>query len=152
MLNKLHADGSIKLEDKINVVVSPYSDNFYDEIEDGVKKSVGALLELGYLTVSSCDGFHTFNETAHITVVVDSDTTAQGLINNLNQLGIDSTIDNTFGHFGLDNVNNMFMRQYVEYKCVKIFMYDHKPIFSPFKKFIISRNTAQLKKLERYLK
>jgi hypothetical protein len=150
MLNKLYADGSIKLDDENNIIVSPYADNFYDEIEVGVREPVRALLEMGYLTIASCDGNHIFNGTAQVTVVLNSKQWAYNLIYDLKQLGIDADIDNTFTHFSLEHVNNLFMRRYSEYICVKIYVYDHRFFFAPFKKHIIKRNTRLLKYLGRY--
>jgi hypothetical protein len=151
MLNRLHSDGSIKVEGKINIIVSPYADNFFDEIEVGIKDAVRLLLDLGYLTISSCDGNNSFSQDAHVTVVLDNEQAAKDLIENLNQLGIDSIIDNTFKHFGVNSVNEMFMRQYVDYCCVSILIYEHNILSTLFKKYIIRRNTRRLTKLSRYL-
>lgn len=151
MLNKIHSDGSIKVNGKINIIVSPYDDNFFDEIEVGVKDAVKILLDLGYLTISSCDGNHAFNQAAHITVVLNNESAAKSLVELLDQMGIDSLIDKTFDHFGVKSVNDMFMRQYTEYSCVSIQLYEHSVLFSPFKKYIVKRNTKRLTKLPRYL-
>lgn len=151
MLNKLHDDGSIKVEGKVNIIVSPYDDNFFDEIEGGVKDAVQILLDLGYLPISSCDGNHSFNQAAHITVVLNDEQAANFLVEQLTNLGIKSLIDYTFDHFGVMSVNKMFMRQYTDYRCVSIQLYEHHFLFSPFKKYIVKRNTRRLKKLPRYL-
>jgi hypothetical protein len=151
MFNILHPDKSIKIDDKTNIIVSPYINNFYDEIEDGIKEAVKVLLDMGYLTIGSCDGFHIFKESAHVVVVVNSRNTAYELMYDLAQLGIYSNINITFDHFGIDNINKLFMRNYTEYTCVKIYIYRSRLITSPFKKYIIKKNTKLLKQLKRYI-
>ena len=150
MRNKLNPDGSINLGNHINAIVSPYDTDFYNDIEEGVKDSVRTLLDMGYLTIASCDGNHEFNGEAQVTVALGSKQWAYTLIYDLKQLGIDASIDTTFSHFGIDQINKLFMRRYSEYACVKIFMYNHKLIFLPFKQFIINKNTGKLALLERY--
>lgn len=157
MRNKLHNDGSIKIDNDVNIIVSPYSTNFYDEIEEGIKEPVRVLLELGYLTISSCQGSHDDDPTAVVVVVLDTAQSANELMSNLNQLGIASDIDHTFDHFGIEEINKLFLRQYTDYHCVKIYVYDHLQVIFPLnsfsfvKSFCIKRNTARLRKLKRYL-
>ena len=151
MLNKLNPDGSINLGGKNNVLVSPYSNNFYEEIEEGIVETVKILLSKGYLTVSSCDGFHDFNETAHVSVLVNSEENVYLLMFNLKQLGINSTADLSFEHLGLGTVNKVFVRNYDEYYAVKIFLYDSCFLFAPFKKSIIEKNNRSLMRLSEYI-
>jgi len=150
MLNKLYPDGSIRLDEKNNIIVSPYNKDFYDEVEEGVRDSVRTLLDMGYLTIASCDGNHKFNGNAQVTVVLNSKQWAYQLIYDLKQMGINAKIDTTFNHFSIDQINKLFIRCYSEYACVKIYVYNHSLIFSPFKKYIIKRNTKLLTSLERY--
>lgn len=58
--NTKTSDGRIALcnEESVSysVTVSPYSELFWSNIEDGVKESIKRLVERGYLTMSSCEG------------------------------------------------------------------------------------------------
>lgn len=55
--NYLHSDGRIFVDDDgIAQTVSPYSEDFYENIEDEIKPLVSALIKKGYLTYSSCAG------------------------------------------------------------------------------------------------
>ena len=150
MFNKLHPDGSIKLDNKNNVIVSPYDKDFYDEIEEDVKDSVRTLLEMKYLTIASCDGNHEFNGDAQVTVVLSSKQWAHNLIYDLRQLGIKARRDTTFNHFSIDQINILFRRCYSKYACVKIYMYDSILNDVHFKKDIIKKNTQLLKCLRVY--
>jgi hypothetical protein len=157
MYNKRHSDGSIKIDDEVNIVVSPYFANFYDEIEDGIKETVRTLLELGYLTISSCQGTHGEYPVANVVVVVDSSTSAKELMFDLSQLGIISTMDHSFDHFGIEEINKLFFRQYTDYRCVKIWVYNPQRFVFPFnnswlvRTYFIKRTTSYLKKLKKYL-
>ena len=151
MFNILHPDKSIKIDNERNIIVSPYIDNFYDEIEEGVKETVKALLDMGYLTIGSCDGFHTFGTNANVVVVVNSVATANDLIYDLAQLGIYSNIDLTFDHFGVANINKLFARTYTQYTCIKIYIYQPNLFTVLFKKYIIKKNNKLLRQLKRYI-
>ena len=152
MRNIKHPDGSINVTKNVNIVVSPYCETFFDNIEEYVQEPVRVLIDLGYLTICSCDGFHKFNYDAHVVVVVNSREYAQNLIKYLKeQLGLYSVLDNTFDHLGVDVINKTFLRQYTEYFCVKILLYDANFLFAPWKKNIIKKNTSLLKTLPAFL-
>lgn len=54
--NKLQPDGRINIDGQSSASVSPYSDHFRSQIEDGIWPLVELLYNKGYLPVSSCEG------------------------------------------------------------------------------------------------
>lgn len=77
MHNTKHKDGRIyyKIDDNGDVVshsVSPYSDVYLLNIEEGIRALVCTLKKVGYLTCSSCEG-HTFYDRTFITIAVNTE-------------------------------------------------------------------------------
>ena len=54
--NKLQADGRINIDGASSASVSPYSEHFRSQVEDGIWPLVNTLYNRGYLPVSSCAG------------------------------------------------------------------------------------------------
>ena len=54
--NKLQPDGRINIDGKTSASVSPYSEHFRSQVEDGIWPLVEVLYKKGYLPVSSCCG------------------------------------------------------------------------------------------------
>ena len=54
--NKLQPDGRINIDGDSSASVSPYSDHFRSQVEDGIWPLVETLYLKGYLPVSSCAG------------------------------------------------------------------------------------------------
>ena len=54
--NKLQPDGRINIDGKSSASVSPYSQYFRSQVEDGIWPLVEVLYQKGYLPVSSCAG------------------------------------------------------------------------------------------------
>ena len=62
-----------------------------------------------------------------------------------------------FDHFGIEEINKLFLRQYTDYKCVMIWVYNPNQFTFPFnnswlvRSYFIKRTTSRLKKLKKYL-
>jgi len=54
--NTVHADGRINIDGASSASVSPYSEHFRSQVEDGIWPLVNTLYNRGYLPVSSCAG------------------------------------------------------------------------------------------------
>ena len=54
--NKLQADGRINIDGESSASISPYSEHFRSQVEDGIWPLVELLYSKGYLPVSSCGG------------------------------------------------------------------------------------------------
>lgn len=148
--NTRHPNGQIRVIGRTNVIVSPYDDQFYSQIEDGIIDAVRILVDKGYLPISSCIGHNLFAD-AQCTVVVDSNRTADALINDLSKIGLLAETDRSFDHFGLIHINKLFMRSYTDVKYVKIFMYKNSLMSYIFKKLIIKRNILRLQEVYEYI-
>jgi len=54
--NKVQEDGKINIDGQSSASISPYSEHFRSQVEDGIWPLVESLFKAGYMPVSSCAG------------------------------------------------------------------------------------------------
>jgi len=87
--NKLQPDGRINIDGNSSASISPYSDHFRSQVEDGIWPLVELLYLKGYLPVSSCAGhrgnifrefergFFEYNSCPYVMIVINRDVEEQ---------------------------------------------------------------------------
>lgn len=136
-MNKLHEDGRIYSHgDGVSETISPYSPDFWDNIEADIKPLVQAFVDKGYLPYSSCAG-HTFEKRRFIALAFDSESSANLFVSAFSPLEreagfdiVDFKIKDPVNDYEHDNeidemsqvnfLNQMYMRGYHEYRMVEI--------------------------------
>ena len=148
---RIHAT---KLNKKyVAVTISPYYKNFQSQIEEGVWPVVSTLVNKGYLPISSCEG-HGGPLPYYVTLAFGDEEILNNFIIHLKSkiiIGLDwvvtDTIANVVANYKLDkfnfqklilegnddtsyhireikNFNKLFLRNYLNYKFIRITLFD----------------------------
>jgi hypothetical protein len=149
--NKKHSDGRINIKPGKSYIISPYDPNFYDQIESGVRLGVKHLIELGYLTVGSCDGKHSLREGAHITIIFPDISSLNNTKIHLDKLGVEYYDDYSYKALAVEQINNIFLRNYENYYFLSVRSFKKLPFYLlPFKGFLRKMMMHKLSKLPPY--
>jgi hypothetical protein len=157
MLNRRNSDGSINMlwaegSNTNGVDVSPYIENFKEQVEDDIWPAVKALLDLNYLTVTSCQG-HTLYDSAFVTVSFPSKETANKFIDSITDSVIYAEYDDTITST-VERLNQLFIKNYTEYYHVRTGVLQYPVLFNfflvPLKKLFIQHLTDKIKSLPNY--
>ena len=157
MLNQRNSDGSVNMlwaegNNTNGVDVSPFIDNFRDQVEDDIWPAVSALLSHNYLTVTSCQG-HTLYDSAFVTVSFPSTAVADKFINNVKGVFVYAEYDDTITS-STERLNQLFLKNYTEYYHVRVGVLQYSPyvnfFLQPLKQMLISHLTNRLSSLPNY--
>lgn len=168
--NVLQKDGRIYFKDEqgnyLAVTVSPLHPRFETQIEPGVWPLVNALVQKGYLTVSSCEGHD--GSDYFVKLVFDTETSAQQFIDQFPLIrglifeiqhqsanviryivngkakyrpaGYDENIDK---YQEVKYINMLFNRNYTDCCYVIMKLYPKLKSFNPFKHYRYSREKSE---------
>ena len=157
MLNRRNSDGSVNMlwmegTNANGIDVSPFMDNFRDQVEDTIWPAVSALLSRNYLTVTSCEG-HTLHDSAFVTVSFPSTATADKFINAVTGLLVYAEYDDTITS-STERLNQLFLKNYAEYYHVRVGVLQYSPyvnfFLQPLKQMFVNHLTNKLKSLPNY--
>jgi hypothetical protein len=157
MLNRRNPDGSINMlwiegNNTSGIDVSPFVDNFRDQVEDDIWPAVSTLLSNNYLTVTSCQG-HTLYDSAFVTVSFPSTTVADKFIDNVKSLLVYAEYDDTITS-STERLNQLFLKNYTEYYHVRVGVLQYGPCINfflqPLKQLFINHLTNRLTSLPNY--
>lgn len=150
--NNKHSNGRINISLGQNYIISPYDDNFYNQIESGVRLGVKHLIELGYLTIGSCDGQHLIKEPAHITIIFPDIKSLNNTKAHLNKLGVKYYDDYSYKTMTPEKINSIFFRNYESYYFLSVRSFEKLPFYLlPFKGLLRKIMTYKLSKLPPYV-
>jgi hypothetical protein len=157
MLNRRNPDGSVNMfwaegNNTNGIDVSPFIDNFREQIEDDIWPAVKALLDRNYLTVTSCQG-HTLYDSAFVTVSFPSTIIADKFINMIKDAVIYAEYDDTITS-STERLNRLFLKDYSNYFHVRVGVLQYSPMINfflqPIKKMFIEHLTYKLQSLPNY--
>lgn len=156
-INRRNANGSINMfwaegNHDNGVNVSPYMDNFREQVEDLIWPAVFELLKRNYLTVTSCQG-HSLNDSAFVTVSFSNKATADKFIKLISSSVVYAEYDDTITS-SVDKLNELFLRSYPEYFHVRTGVLQYHPLVNffliPAKKLFIKLFVKKIKTLPNY--
>jgi hypothetical protein len=157
MLNQRNPDGSVNMlwaegNNTNGIDVSPFIDNFREQIEDDIWPAVKALLDRNYLTVTSCQG-HTLYDSAFVTISFPSTVVADQFINMIKDVVIYAEYDDTITS-STERLNQLFLKDYSNYFHVRVGVLQYNPMINfflqPIKKMFIEHLTNRLQSLPNY--
>jgi hypothetical protein len=157
MLNRRNSDGSVNMlwmegNNTNGIDVSPFMDDFKDQVEDTIWPAVNALLVRNYLTVTSCEG-HTLYDSAFVTVSFPNTIVADKFINDIKSVFVYAEYDDTITS-STERLNQLFLKNYTEYYHVRVGVLQYSPyvnfFLQPLKQMFIDHLTNRLQSLPNY--